>query len=138
MIIELTKGKYCTTQNKDPKEMIYYVPLNRSVGLKFVVQGETTTGGAGVDVDISEIKKLFQNYMKEGNTKIQVQVIGGDNSTASTEYIENLKFIFTDIQNSPDWHGELEVDYAVNTVIHPNFVTLLGYELDNGLTPIEK
>ena len=132
---ELTKGKYVTLHNTD--EMAYYVDLNGSIGFKFVVTGQTKIGSVGVDVDKVAVKALLQEYFKPENTKIEIQIIGGDNSKIAIEYFQNLNTLFQELQHSSDWSGELKCTHSVNLEIHPNYISLLGTELEHGLNPLD-
>lgn len=133
MPCKLTNGKFALLRDATTNSEIYAMGLNGSIAFKFRISGtKVKVGGMGFSSDIEETKKQILKLLP-GSSKLEVEILGGDGGDESVSYSDSLELMFKSIGDQIGWSGEVEIHSAIHGDIHPNFVSLLGSEVENGL-----
>lgn len=121
-----TKGAYKITTPTNKDDLICAVPLNADIAFKFIVPN--SCGGVAVGIDINTLKTFFQNLaLQIGNTKISVNIVGGDDQPSAREYFSKLSEEFSSV--GKELGLEFDITSKVNADIHPNYCSLRATEL---------
>ncbi len=124
--ISVEKGEYVIIKREDQITAVDAMSLNKDIAFSFFIKGMQCAGLARA-VEIFKVKEIFNLFDLDPQLhKVQVNVVGGDDSDESIQYANDLLLKLKEID---DGQGIVEITHSINLEIHPNFCVILGEDL---------